>query len=701
MQPSNLRRRSLVLAPLFLALTQAPALAQGTDDCAGATPLAGLGTFPVNTLGATDSPQQSGSCPTAHADVWFVWTASATQFVDVSLCGGTGADTVLAVYSGSGCPTPANLIGCVDDSCGLQSQVSFNAVAGSSYMLQLGDYYPGTTYSGTFTIAVNVPPPPCGTNSGPDIIVGDLQDIADYPSQNVGGIDYDAVAFGTYSCNVGTFWCNWFAGTNLHPVIDNNLYKYKVVAGAGRFEQIGMSWLKHGFFALSSTLCCSGCQGTDGTHLGVNCADPYGAGLNGSQSGAGPRWQVNAATGVFTYPPANPSYSGSVARRCQVKVSDLETSSASVRYFGEAQYVTQDDAAAGNDDNNASYREVGASGSGTAWSFSLIGPTVREKPAILAWQALDPAVQVANIDIPGDGRVILAWKVTNLGGGQWHYEYALFNLNSDRSIQAFTVPNGAGATLSNIAFHDIAYHDGDGIGNVNFDGTDWLATNGPGSLGWATSTFAQNPSANALRWGTMYNFRFDANLPPVGGMLTLATFKSAGSVLVPAEVPGLPQAGPFCFGDGTGLVACPCSNSGAPGNGCANSSNAAGAQLVASGTSVPDTLVMTSSGEVPGAFSILLQGDLELFHATFFGDGLRCVDGNLKRLYVSSAPGGVIAFPPAGSLSISAQSAALGDPILAGSIRGYQVYYRDADLSFCANPPGNSWNVSNAQRVLW
>src|SRR5262249_44127192 len=138
-----------------------------------------------------------------------------------------------------------------------------------------------------------------------------------------------------------------------------------------------------------------------------------------------------------------------------------------------------------------------------AWSFALGGSTVRESPAILAWQASDPSVQVAYVDIPGDGRVVVAWKVTDLGGGQWHYEYALFNLNSDRSIQALSVPKGSGVTVTNIGFHDIAYHDGDGPNDVNFDGTDWPGVNNSASVDWATSTYAQNQSANALRWGTL------------------------------------------------------------------------------------------------------------------------------------------------------------------------------------------------------
>jgi hypothetical protein len=60
-----------------------------------------------------------------------------------------------------------------------------------------------------------------------------------------------------------------------------------------------------------------------------------------------------------------------------------------------------------------------------------------------------------------------------------------------------------------------------------------------------------------------------------------------------------------------------------------------------------------------------------------------------------------VSFPPPGALSISARSAALGDPIASGSTRSYQVYYRDPSGTFCPNPPGNTWNASNAQRVLW
>lgn len=542
---------------------------------------------------------------------------------------------------------------------------------------------------------------PCQGATGPDVIVGDIQDVANYASLN--GVE--ALALGTYSCNQGTQTVSWISNNNLHPVIGGNLYKYKVVNGSGRFEHLGMSWLKHGFFALSNNLCCTGCQSTSGSSLGIRCADPYTAARNGSQSGAGPKWQVNASTGVFTYPPANPAFSGSTARRLQVKITDLEASSASVRYFGEAQYVTQDDAAAGNDNNNASYRELTVTGSGTAWTFSLTAgqTTQREKPAILAWQAIDPTVQVQNIDT--DGRLILAWKVTETTPGTWHYEYALQNLNSDRSVQAFSLPVG-GAMLTNIGFHDVDYHSGDGIGNVTTLGTDWAVTNTAGTLAWATDTFAVNQNANALRWGTLYNFRFDANVPPTSGSITLTPFKSGSNLVVTAQVPSAAPGGPIalvCDPGSGGIIACPCANPAlGPGQGCDNSSSTGGAMLTAAGNAAlsSDTVVINAIGEKPTATSILLQGDNLNATGTVFGQGIRCVAGSLKRLYVKNAVGGAVTMPGAGDPTITARATALGDTLAGGSVRYYGIYYRDPIvLGGCA--ASSTFNITNQASVTW
>jgi hypothetical protein len=156
----------------------------------------------------------------------------------------------------------------------------------------------------------------------------------------------------------------------------------------------------------------------------------------------------------------------------------------------------------------------------------------------------------------------------------------------------------------------------------------------------------------------------------------------------------------FCFGDGT-VASCPCGNTGLHGHGCDNSAATGGARLFTTGTTQPDALVLHSAGELPSALSVFLQGNAPVPGSASFGDGLRCVGGSLKRLYVNSASSGAANAPGAGDLSITAQSAALGDPIAPGSTRYYQTYYRDPNLAFCPPPQGDAWNVTNGVIVVW
>lgn len=108
----------------------------------------------------------------------------------------------------------------------------------------------------------------------------------------------------------------------------------------------------------------------------------------------------------------------------------------------------------------------------------------------------------------------------------------------------------------------------------------------------------------------------------------------------------------------------------------------------------PDSLHLNAWGEKPNALSIFLQGAAGIV----FDDRVRCVDGNLKRLYVKTASGGSVTAPAPGDLTISARSAALGDAIPPGGTRFYQVYYRDPIASFC---PGATFNVTSGVRVGW
>src|SRR5690606_34649399 len=172
----------------------------------------------------------------------------------------------------------------------------------------------------------------------------------------------------------------WISESTQHPVIAQHMYRLH----DGRIEQIGQSWLKHGLCALQQTLCgtCSPAGPFCEEALGVGCSDPYDVFLNGAQWGMGPKFQVNPATGAFTWPPAGYGQEGSeIYKRLQVHESDLQQPEA--LYFLEAQYIHPQDALAGNGNNNASYRRVSITGTA---SLFLQGPTVRTKAAIHAWR---------------------------------------------------------------------------------------------------------------------------------------------------------------------------------------------------------------------------------------------------------------------------------------------------------------------------
>jgi hypothetical protein len=107
-------------------------------------------------------------------------------------------------------------------------------------------------------------------------------------------------------------------------------------------------------------------------------------------------------------------------------------------------------------------------------------------------------------------------------------------MNSDRSAGFFYIPFTVGTNLSNVGFHDVDSHSGE-----PYDLTDWTPVLGGGNITWTTDSFAANANANALRWGSTYNFRFDADRPPFPGLVKVGLFKpgSPSSLNFDALVP--------------------------------------------------------------------------------------------------------------------------------------------------------------------
>jgi len=121
----------------------------------------GNGATAFSTLNATtDGPDEPGLCfsfgdSQVGSDVWYLYNATCTGPLVIDTCAGATFDTKIAVYGGSTCLGP--ILVCNDDSCGLQSSVTVDAVAGTFYLIRLGGFQ-GQQGTGTLTVA-------CG-NSG-------------------------------------------------------------------------------------------------------------------------------------------------------------------------------------------------------------------------------------------------------------------------------------------------------------------------------------------------------------------------------------------------------------------------------------------------------------------------------------------------------------------------------------------------------
>lgn len=339
----------------------------------------------------------------------------------------------------------------------------------------------------------------------PDVIVGDIPDIHRWGSLG----DETAFSIATTSCNIGNAPLRWEREpSKFHPVITQNLYRVH----EGRIEQIGMSWLKHGFSVFAQNEC-GICEAPFATRfLGVNCSDPYTAGLNGTFRNLGPRSEVNAATGNFAIPFRRLSSPRTLLDgRIRVRNDDLDpTQNVGARYFVESQYVHVQDTQAGTGNNNASHRETFVDVMSTGRFDLELKSTftiAREEPAIVSWRNVHSDVQLAGpVDIPDDGRVLVAWRTTPLVVGGFRTTIAVENLTSHRSVRSVKA-TFTGAP-SNPGFHDVDYQ------HEPYSSTDWTTNINVSSIEWQTETFARNENANALRWGTLYTYWCDSPSRP-------------------------------------------------------------------------------------------------------------------------------------------------------------------------------------------
>ncbi len=325
----------------------------------------------------------------------------------------------------------------------------------------------------------------------------------------------------TTSCNVGLLNIPWAAPMNeAHPVIAMNLYRVM----NGRFEQVGWSWLKHGFFATNSPGCGNCIHPGTGSLLGPGCSDTYGTGNNGDRFYLGERKEVNPFIGEWECTGSwFSNYVADCTRRNtgsgldpvahRLDVLDADLGNAGAIYYYEAYYINKNDF---DRYNNISSRSASFSWSGSAWIASTTDGSQLQGPAIYRYGDMQ---QIAEPRTEGD--VIVAVKVTDNGNGTWHYEYVVYNHDLDRQVDEFSVPLPFGATVTSVGFRDIDQN----------GGNQWTPVVSGSAIEWTTDS-------NPLTYSSVFNFRFDANVQPASTTTTLGLFKPGVATSLTAATRG-------------------------------------------------------------------------------------------------------------------------------------------------------------------
>jgi hypothetical protein len=161
------------------------------DDCANAIAISDGADQAFDTTSATNSGTAVATCGlplTINNDIFYTYTASCTGDVTIDACG-TGFDTVIAVFDACG----GTQIACNDDSCGLQSSLTFSATSGTTYIVAVGGYLTSGEGPGDISISCVPVVPPCPADFNGDGFL-DFFDYDDYVAcfEGAGAPDCDA-----------------------------------------------------------------------------------------------------------------------------------------------------------------------------------------------------------------------------------------------------------------------------------------------------------------------------------------------------------------------------------------------------------------------------------------------------------------------------------------------------------------------------
>jgi spore coat protein A len=148
---------------------------------------------------------------------------------------------------------------------------------------------------------------------------------------------------------------------------------------------------------------------------------------------------------------------------------------------------------------------------------------------------------------------------------------------------------------------------------------------------------------------------------------------------------------PYCSGDGTAGVDCPCGNVGLPGHGCEVAQGTGGVQLDAS-SFTPDfmgggSITLSGTSFPPAHFPTVvgIRSPNRAVPPVVFGDGLLCMQAPVVRFGATNSAGGVATLP-------TGHGAGPG-------LFHYQLWFRNIPIAFC--DPTAGFNLSNGLTVSW
>jgi hypothetical protein len=383
---------------------------------------------------------------------------------------------------------------------------------------------------------------------GTDVQLGRLPALVSLQHQGTYPDGDHSFAMSTTACNIGSVDVPWLAAmADDHPYIAFLLVR----EDAERMVQISdRSYLKHGFFALSSSDC-TPCQNpSNGDFLGVGCSDTYSTFNNGDNQWLAPADEIDPWLGLWEPlcshfdrgepPQPVPLDCDGVKSPIQVqglghrvKVRDAELQVAGATFYFCAQYVIRGEPENVRFNNLGSRRFV-PTWNGNSWDVAIpgVGNSIQRRSVLRRWVG---AFVKGSANGAEDGRVFCGVKSTDLGGGWYHYEYALHNRDNARGVGALRIPLCPGAQIQNVGFRDL---DGD-------PATDWQVQQSGNELIFSTPD-------HPLRWNGIYNFWFDCDAASAPSLVQLDAFDpgaGAPALLVESQAPlGVLQGTDLGFG---------------------------------------------------------------------------------------------------------------------------------------------------------